>query len=143
MSGFEVVGVLFAVFPLLISAGEHYKDGFEPLVKWYRFRDDFIQFIDAVATQKLLFDQTLERFLISADVPDEELQQFLNNPSYEGWQRKDLVDLLKTRLGPGYDVYMSTIKRMSALLLELQAMLLVKTVKNGKVRLHPRAQVPH
>lgn len=47
------------------------------------------------------------------------------------------------QVGPGYDVYVSTIKRMSALLLELQAMLLVKTVKNGEVRLHSKFRVPH
>jgi hypothetical protein len=133
MSGVEIVGFLLGGFPLLISAAEHYKEGFEPLVKWYRFRDDFVQFIDAVAMQKLLFDQTLERFLISADVPDEELHKFMSNPKYQGWHQTQLSGLLKKRLGPAYEVLMSTIKTMNRLLVELQEMLMVKTVKNGAV----------
>ncbi|RFU31084.1 hypothetical protein B7463_g5232, partial [Scytalidium lignicola] len=133
MSGVEIVGFLLGGFPLLISAAEHYKEGFEPLAKWYRFRDDFIQFIDAVATLKLLFDQTLERFLISADIPDEELQQFMTNPNYEGWHRAELLGLLTEKLGSAHEVFMSTIRRMNKLLLELKEMLMVKTVKNGAV----------
>lgn len=56
MSRVEIVGFLLDGFPLLISAAEYYKEGFELLATWYRLRDDFIQFIDAIATQKLLFD---------------------------------------------------------------------------------------
>ncbi|KAH8802569.1 hypothetical protein F5884DRAFT_887230 [Xylogone sp. PMI_703] len=133
MSGVEIVGLLLGAFPLLISAAEHYKEGFEGLAKWYRFRDDFVQFIDTVATQKLLFDQTVERFLISADIPDDELQQFMRNPNYEGWHRMTLSGLLRARLGPAHEVFMSTIERMNKLLLELQEILMVKTVKNGMV----------
>ena len=134
------MGLLLGGFPLLISAAEHYREGFEPLVKWYRFRDDFIQFIDAVATQKLLFDQTLERFLISADIPDEELQQFMSNSHYEGWHRVKLSGLLKKRLGRAHEVFLSTIKRMNKLLLELQEMLMVKTVKNGAIRISNKSR---
>jgi len=46
MSGVEIAGFVLAAFPLLISAGEHYREGFEPLVKWKKFRTDFISFIN-------------------------------------------------------------------------------------------------
>lgn len=35
MSGVEIVGFVLGGFPLLISAAEHYKEGFEPLVRLY------------------------------------------------------------------------------------------------------------
>jgi hypothetical protein len=130
MAGVEIAGFVLAGFPLLISAAEHYKEGFEPLIKWKRFRTDFIGFIDAVDIEKQLFDQMLERFLISADVPHEELQYFMTIPDYEGWQRKDLVDILQSRLGPAYAVYMSTIKTMNNLMGDLQTLL---CLKDGKV----------
>ena len=134
MSGIEVAGLVLGGFPLLISAAEHYKEGFEPLVKWKRFRTDFIGFIDAVDIEKQLFDQTLERFLISADVPQEELQSFMTIPNYEGWRREDLAGILETRLGPSYSAFLGTVKTMNSLMAELQELLLLK---NGKVSLVP------
>jgi hypothetical protein len=105
MSGVEIAGLVLGGFPLLISACEHYKQGFEPLVKWKRFRREFIGFIDAIDTERLLFDQMLERFLISTDaVSDEELPCFMNDPNYEGWQREDLF----LRLGPSFSIVSSS-----------------------------------
>lgn len=104
------------------------------MLKWKRFRTDFIGFIDAVDTERLLFDQVLERFLISTDVVDhEELQHFMVDSNYEGWQRKDLDDILARRLGPSLAVYMSTIKTMNNLVQQLQDLLLLK---NGEVSFH-------
>jgi len=130
MSGVEIAGFVLGGFPLLISAAEHYREGFEPLVKWKRFRTEFIGFIDAVDIEKQLFDQMLERFLISADVPHEEIQLFMTDRAYTGWQREDLVRTLRARLGGSYDVYMSTIKTMDELMHELHELL---SLKNGEV----------
>lgn len=131
MSGIEVAGLVLAGFPLLISAAEHYRKGFEPLVKWKRFRADFIQFIDAVDIQKQLFNLTLECFLRSADVDENELQLFMEDPSYEGWGRPLLLERLSLRLGPSVDVFLSAINTMNGLMLELQSLLLIK---DGEVR---------
>jgi hypothetical protein len=130
MSGIEIAGLVLGGFPLLISAAEHYKEGFEIQVKWKRFRTDFIGFIDAVDIEKQLFDQMLERFLISADVPQEELQCFMMIPNYEGWRRKDLVEVLQSRLGSSYAVFSSTIGSMEKLMGDLQTLL---SLKNGEV----------
>jgi hypothetical protein len=130
MSGIEVVGLLLGVFPLLISAAEHYKEGFKPCVKWKRFRTEFIGFINAVDTQKLLFKKVLKRFLISAGIPDEEVDKFMTDPEYEGWKRGDTVIMLKERLGDSYEVYISTIKAMHDLMREIQKLL---CLKNGEV----------
>ena len=139
MSGVEIAGFVLGGFPLLISAAEHYREGFEPLVKWKRFRTDFIGFIDSVDIEKQLFDQMMERFLISADVPHNEIQLFMTDRDYEGWRRDDLVRALQARLGPSYDVYMSTIKTMDSLMHELEELL---SLKNGEVQLwtHPLAK---
>src|SRR5438067_1420163 len=102
MSGIEIAGLVLGGFPLLVSAAEHYKEGWEPLVKWKRFRTEFLHFIDAIDIEKHLFDQMLERFLISADIAQAELQLFLTDPNYEGWQRKELAAALEMRLGHSY-----------------------------------------
>ncbi|CZR68674.1 uncharacterized protein PAC_18573 [Phialocephala subalpina] len=130
MSGVEIAGFVLGGFPLLISAAEHYREGFEPLLKWKRFRTEFICFIDAVDIEKQLYDQMLERFLLSANVPHEELQLFMTKRDYEGWHRADLVDVLQRHLGTSYPVYMSTINTMTKLMAELQDVL---SLKNGEV----------
>jgi hypothetical protein len=119
MSGVEIAGFVLGGFPLLISAAEHYREGFEPLLKWKRFRTEFIGFIDAVDIEKQLYDQMLERSLLSADVPHEELQLFMTKRDYEGWHGAHLVDVLQKRLWTSYAVYMSTIKTMTELMAEL------------------------
>ncbi|KAM3076486.1 hypothetical protein ACMFMG_007298 [Clarireedia jacksonii] len=129
MSGIEVAGLVLGGFPLLVSAAEHYKEGWEPLVKWKRFRTEFLHFIDAIDIEKHLFDQMLERFLISADITQAELQLFLTNPNYDGWQREDLAATLKTRLGHSYGAFMSSIRTMNELMAELQSLL---SLKDGK-----------
>ncbi|PVH79284.1 hypothetical protein DL98DRAFT_420730 [Cadophora sp. DSE1049] len=48
MSGIEIASLVLGGFPLLISTAEYYREGFEPLAKWYKFRSQFIAFIDTV-----------------------------------------------------------------------------------------------
>lgn len=139
MSGIEVAGLVLGGFPLLISAAENYKKGFEPLVKWKRFRTEFIQFIDAVDIQKQLFNLTIECLLRSAGVEEDELQLFMEDASYEGWRRPILVQRLRLRLGPALDVFLSTANTMNGLMLELQALLLIK---DGQVGLHCTCSPP-
>lgn len=57
-------------------------------MKWKRFLTGVFSFIDAVDMEKQLFNQMLERFLISADVPHEEIQLFMTNGEYEGSIRR-------------------------------------------------------
>lgn len=72
----------------MTSACNHFKACFEPWVEWKRFLTGVVSFIDAVDMEKQLFNQMLERFLISADVPHEEIQLFMTNREYEGSIRR-------------------------------------------------------
>lgn len=130
MSGIEIAGLVLGGFPLLISTAEHYKKGFEPLEKWYKFRTQFISFIDAVDIQKQLFNLTLECFLRSIDIEEDELQRFMDDPGYEGWQRPELFQRLKGRLGPSLGGFISTINTMNDLMRDLEKLLLIQ---DGKV----------
>ncbi|KAK6611038.1 hypothetical protein H4I96_02636 [Botrytis cinerea] len=129
MSGIEIAGLVLGGFPLLVSAAEHYKEGWEPLMRWKRFRTEFLRFIDAIDIEKQLFDQMLERFLISAEVSQDELQHFLTDPNYHGWHREDLAMTLKSRLGNSYGAFVGSIRTMNELMAELESML---SLKDGK-----------
>ncbi|TGO46730.1 hypothetical protein BCON_0310g00080 [Botryotinia convoluta] len=129
MSGIEIVGLVLGAFPLLVSAAEHYKEGWEPLARWKRFRTDFLRFIDAIDIEKQLFDQMLERFLISAEVSQDDLHHFLTDPDYHGWHREDLAMTLRSRLGRSYGAFVGSIRTMNELMAELESML---SLKDGK-----------
>jgi hypothetical protein len=130
MSGFEVVGVVLGSLPLIITAAKAYREGFEPLLKWMRFRKDFTKFIDTVDVEMQMFNSTLERFLLSANVPEDELHRLMTDPGYEGWQGEELGKALRGKLGSSYEVYMSTMDTMGELMNDLQKLL---SLKGGKV----------
>jgi len=130
MSGIEVAGIVLSSLQILISAAEFYKKGFAPLKKWKRFRTEFVSFINAVDTQKLLFEKVLERFLMTAGIPDEELDLFLTKPNYEGWYGKEATITIRERYGNSYAVYISTIQEMQELMGDIQTLL---SLKDGKV----------
>lgn len=130
MAGIEIAGLVLGGFPLLISAAEHYKKGFEPLKKWFKFRTQFIAFIDDVDIQKQLFDQTLEILLGSIDTEENELQRLMHDPEYEGWHRPELARALGARLGSSIRVFNSRMGTMNELMRELEDLL---SIKNGEV----------
>lgn len=108
MSGVEVIGLVLGGLPLIISAAEHYKKGFEPLARWKRFRLVFRDFITSVDTQRQMFKLMLKKLLIPVQLEPEEKQRLLTIPDYEGWRRSDVVEALRSRLGDAYDACMGT-----------------------------------
>jgi hypothetical protein len=129
MSGIEIVGLILGSLPLLISVGEHYREGFEPLKKWKRFRKDFIGFIDRLDIERQLYQQMLRRLLLSAGVPLYQLQFFMDE-TYVGWHDQILLENLREELGPILPAFLSTVGTMNGLLMELESVL---SLKNGKV----------
>jgi hypothetical protein len=108
MSGVEVIRLVLGGLPLIFSFAEHYREGFEPLVRWKRFRFDFQKFITTVDTQEQMFKLTLTNLLAPVQLEPEEKQKLLTMPDYEGWHRSDVVEALRSRLGDTYDACMGT-----------------------------------
>lgn len=108
MSGVEVIGLVLGGLPLIISVGEHYKKGFEPLRRWKLFKLVFREFITAVDTQKQMFRLVLINLLAPVQLEPEEKQRLLTIANYEGWHRSDVVEALRSRLGNAHDACMGT-----------------------------------
>lgn len=108
MSGVEVIGLVLGGLPLVISAAEHYKKGFEPLARWKRFKFVFREFINSVDIQRQMFQLVMKKLLIRVQLEPEEKQRLLTIPDYEGWHRSDVVEALRLRLGDSYDACMGT-----------------------------------
>jgi hypothetical protein len=129
MSGIEVVGLILGGLPLLISAGEHYREGLEPLKKWIRFRKDFIGFIDRLDIERQLYRQMLQRLLLSAGVSHSQVELYMDS-SFAGWQRENVQESVERRLGSVLPAFLSTVTVMNLLMDELQKLL---SLKDGRV----------
>ncbi|OBT86787.1 hypothetical protein VE02_04225 [Pseudogymnoascus sp. 03VT05] len=130
MSGVEAIGLVLGGLPLIISFAEHYKEGFETLVRWKRFRLVFLKFITSLDTQEQIFKMVLEKLLAPLRLEPEEKQRLWTTPDYEGWHRSDVVEALKSRLGDSYDACMDILRTMNEDIVDLQAMM---SLKDGTV----------
>ncbi|KAF7927495.1 uncharacterized protein EAE98_005877 [Botrytis deweyae] len=130
MSGFEIAGIVLGGFPILIIAVEFFDETFKRVTTWRQFRTDFLQFIDAINFEKQFFNELLRRFLLSVDVPRDEVHLFLEDRSYEGWHREELIAIFHLRLGKSYKGFKSLIKTVDSLMIEVNNLL---AFKDGRI----------
>jgi len=129
-SGLEVAGLCLAVFPLCISAMEHYQDGFEKLQDWWRFRAEFVGFFHAIGNQSVLFAENLEQLLAPIVDSDVTMGKLLNDPGGPLWSDPMLEQRLRERLPKSYDWYRCTIDDMNDAIGKLKIKL---GIENGQV----------
>ena len=129
MSGIEIIGLILGGIPLVISAAEHYKEGFEPFLKWHRFKREFRGFVNSVDLEKRMFDGLLDRLLRYTDLPLEQKEMLLKDP-YQGWEWESTGKALKLRLGDSYRSCMYILETMKEDMLKLQTMM---SLKDGSV----------
>ena len=123
MSGVEAAGFVLAAFPLIISALDHYQEGFESLQDWWRFRAEFVGFIHEIGTQSVLFSENLEELLRPIVLSDAEMDALLTDPGGRAWNDPDLETRLQQRLPQSYGWYRCTIDDINVIMEKLKAKL--------------------
>jgi hypothetical protein len=132
ITGVEIAGLVLGAFPLIISALEHYKEGFETLQDWWRFRAEFVGFIHEIGRQSVLFSENLEELLRPLVVSDAEMDALLQDPGGRAWNDPDIEIRLQERLPQSYGWYQCTIDDMNTIMEKLKAKL---GIQKGQVRL--------
>ena len=130
ITGVETAGLVLAAFPLLVSALEHYHEGFESLSDWWKFRTEFLAFIHVIGRQAILFDENLEELLSPIITSDAEMNVLLCDPTGPSWRDTKLEQKLKDRLPKSYESYRNTIDDMMVTMGALQKKL---GIQNGKL----------
>ncbi|KAL8654302.1 MAG: hypothetical protein Q9210_001583 [Variospora velana] len=118
-SSIEAAGLILAAFPLVISALEHYENGFQVVREWIRFRGEFAMFLNALIRQKIFFRQNIEDLLGPIVASDFEISVLLDNPGGQAWADEALNASLQHRL-PGKYEYQSYVTTVSYILEVLQ-----------------------
>jgi hypothetical protein len=116
----EVAGLILGGFPLVISALEHYRDGFEPLQEWWEFEREFSNFIEDLGTQQVRFENNLEKLLAPFVTSDAQMYLLLNEGHPESWQDARLQREMRDRLGKSYEWYCAVCRKMRIALDDLE-----------------------
>ena len=121
----EIVGLVLAAVPLLISALEHYEKAVDPVVAFFRWRQRLPKVIRGLYMENAAYEQNI-RLLLSQATSDAELSDMINNPNCGGWKSADLEDALKDQLGDAYTPCMSTVKEMAKIMVTIAECLNIK-----------------
>lgn len=120
MSGIEAAGFVLAAFPLLISALEDYRQGFEVLEDWWRIRKEYKKCKQDINLQKLVFEENLEELLRPLVRNEDELLLLISEPGGDGWKNRELEQRLKERLPKSYEIYLEIINEVNGVMENLK-----------------------
>ena len=99
MSGaIEAVGLALAVFTVVISFLEHYKDVCDTLHDWVFFRREFTHLVNDLNREQIIFWQLVESMLRSILDSEFELKEMTENTQSNQWKRPELALKMKQKL---------------------------------------------
>jgi hypothetical protein len=130
MSGVEVAGVILGVLPIVVSCARQYRQGLEPLDDWIHFQTSFIEFIDEICHQDMMFQRNIRDLLRPMLENEQDLLALVNDIHHPKWSDGSLNDLLDQRLGDQRDHFVYNLGQMRDLVEGLEKLL---QIKDGKV----------
>ena len=132
MSGFEIAGVVLAVFPIVVDGLEHYIQGVQTIKDWRRYRIKVKDYAGIMESARVFYLDTLDELLDGIVQSEGEMAVLMEKPGGTPWQRPLYEEQLKQRLGRSYDSYFRTLKIMINSLTRMCEELGVSS--SGKVR---------
>jgi len=128
MSGVEIAGLVLAVIPLVISALEHYEEGFSTLSEWWMYRTAYLNFSRQFSIQTVFLKNHLESLLSELSMSQAEMQELLADDPGGGdeskWKNPELEKRLRQRLpDQTYVLYLQTVTSMLGTMRQVQSKL--------------------
>jgi hypothetical protein len=90
MSGFEIVGIILGVYPIVVTACQAYQAA--------RFGDGYEKLIRRLDMERFLFDDFVSR-LLGPDIGESQLLQLKKSTDAGFWQENKVQSKLETRHG--------------------------------------------
>jgi len=98
MSGLEVVGIVFGVLPLLISAAEHYDDVFKPFKRFKKAAPELELYQQRLKVQRTIFLNQCQ-ILLTTLTSRESAREMLREKGHPSWNDDTLKRRLVEQLG--------------------------------------------
>lgn len=119
LTGVEVAGLVLAAVPIILTALEHYREGFESI----KIAKNYLHHLRAlqreVKIQLSIFRHTLEHLLENA-VSTRQLRSLLREPDGQLWHEPDIQRRLASFLGVSYEPFCETTAELREIVVELQ-----------------------
>jgi hypothetical protein len=112
MSGFEVVGVVLGVLPLLISAAENYEEVFKPFKRFKRCAPELELYQQQLKTQKMIFLNQCQ-LLLTALTGRESAKEMLREKDHPSWNNAILKKKLVEQLGHSKEACEATVQMIA------------------------------
>ena len=122
VTGVETAGLILGSIPLVVSALEHYAEGIQTIVRWWRCKSEVANLIRILNVEQARFLNTCE-LLLEGLVSPSQLELLLQSPGGPQWKDTDLDQKLKRRLARSYSAYLRSIDDFASVLKELEAKL--------------------
>lgn len=106
MSGFEIAGLVLAVFPIVVSGLSHFSEGIETIKAWKGYRRELAKYSRTLETERNLYLNTVERLFEGIIESNDELDELLEDPAGAFSQKPHYEEELRNRLGRSYDNYL-------------------------------------
>ena len=135
MAGVELIGVILASIPLVISAIEHYRDGLDPLTDCSRYDCTLKSFRIQLRIQQDIFQGTL-KLLLSHDLSPHEVCDLFPDAGQHMdvglWGTPEIDMKLHKRLGSSYDDFMDAVREMESVVRKLMKGLEIEVSTTSK-----------
>ncbi|KAL9633498.1 MAG: hypothetical protein Q9164_004664 [Protoblastenia rupestris] len=115
----------------MLNCLDYYRKGFEPVEEWFRFRTDFIAFVDSIRHQMMKYRENMIRLLDPIVVDNDTMQAMVGNASQPQWSDGSLDLPMKQRLASEHERFMRIIQRMEELTRDLERLL---RIEHGEVK---------
>lgn len=119
MSGFEVTGVVLGAFPIAIAAVDGYKRLAQKVDAWNEARQTYRRCSADLKNEQLVFKRHLRMLVLPLVVDRDSAQVLLEDVSGQRWKDADIADLLESKLGESYELYLGYMRRMEETLADL------------------------
>jgi hypothetical protein len=113
MSGFEVVGVILGVLPLVISGLEDYSDGVDTLTQMLKYKAVVDDLLTTFLMLQAIYHNSCRALLEPLILSEETKLKLLSDTEGKGWEDKELGARLERRLGKAsYGPYQRAVRRL-------------------------------
>ncbi|KAL9007414.1 MAG: hypothetical protein Q9180_009662 [Flavoplaca navasiana] len=122
MAGLEIVGVVLASMPLVISAIEHYRDALDPLKDYLKYDCAMKLFRTHLNIEQTLLRETLESLLADQVTPDQRRSLFpggAQNVDITLWGTDEIQEKLQARLGSKFTNFTDLFGEMESVMKSL------------------------
>ncbi|KAI9857769.1 MAG: hypothetical protein M1813_008020 [Trichoglossum hirsutum] len=117
-----VVGLVLGALPLVISALEHYRDGLDPVIDFWRYDATLRDLQIQLRIEQDLYQGTLKRLLLS-ELSQQQLEALFPDPGEPQrialWETNEVNQKLRFKLGKRYDIFMDAVQVMDTTIKKL------------------------